>query len=216
MVSTRARAQGRRVPLSRQRERDNSMKIYRRPPSVATGLIAIPRATADVAAIVNDLHTLGIPAHAVNVVGNVDEDARQALFAHGDPAPREARHALGATTLLLEPSTRFEVFGTAVGTLAGVLGGFIALALPGSGLLWFAGGLELLLAEEAAGGLLGAGLGAILGIMLGQRVIDEHEALFAKELAAGRVLVIARAEPHLIELAEARLRDYTLEHLDLI
>ena len=192
------------------------MNLYRRSPDRVSGLIAIPSETRDVAAMVHDLHTLGIAPHAISVVGRVDESAKKALAQHDDPAPREARNALGATSALLEPTARFETFGSAAGALAGVLAGFVALALPGSGMLWFAGGVELLLAEEAAGGLVGMGLGALMGVWFGQRIVEEHEDLYASELKAGRVLLVVRGEPAFIRLAEAHLRTFSLAHLDKI
>lgn len=188
---------------------------HRKASGSAKGLVFIPRHMADVAPLVQDLHTLGIPSHAVSVVGRVDETASKILAEHADPPPRSAQQALGPTLTLIEPSVRFAALGMSLGGLAGVLGGFVALALPGMGTLWFAGGVELLLEEEAVAGLAGMDLGAIVGLWLGRRVRQEHAERFRHALNEGKVLVVAQGTPEAIARVQSWLRTYELDHLDV-
>jgi hypothetical protein len=185
---------------------------HRRPPAVASGLLAIPRERDHLVPLVHDLHTLGLPPGSITVFGAEEPALVAALAAEGDPMPRPGAPA--ALAELLEPTARFEAFGATVGAVAGLLGGLVALALPGSGVLWFAGGVSLILLEETAAALTGLGLGGVIGAWLGWEVALRHADLFEDALARGRWIVLVRGAPEQIRLARARLEGYAPEHLD--
>jgi hypothetical protein len=191
--------------------------LHRVPPLHPRALLAIPSEPAQLVPLVHDLHTLGLPAGAITVFGRPDQPAlAAALVGEGDDVPRQPARTPEALAAILEPTNRFEVFGASVGLLAGLLGGMVALALPGSGLLWFTGGAALLLAEETAAALIGLGLGGVLGTWLGWEIELQHADLFEQALAEGRSVVLVQGNADELRVAEARLRGYALVHLDRI
>lgn len=188
--------------------------LHRRPPAVASGLIVIPREREQLVPLIYDLHTLGLPAGSVTVFGAEEPALVAALAAEGDALPRNPPGAPMALAELLEPTARFEAFGATLGAVAGLLGGMVALALPGSGVLWFAGGVALILLEETAATLTGLGLGGVVGAWLGWEVALRHADLFEDALARGRWIVLVRGAPEQIRTARLHLEAYAPEHLD--
>jgi hypothetical protein len=89
--------------------------------------------------------------------------------------------------------------GLALGGAAGVLAGLVALALPGTSLV-IAGGLLL------ASGRAGAGVGAWLGGMVGMNVGNSRLKQFEEAIERGELLILADVPRVRIEELEARIK----------
>jgi hypothetical protein len=169
-------------------------------PTSRAGLIAIPKDHEDVAGIVRDLRAAGLPANAITVLGRHpgDEDDVAAL----------ARS--------VEPGTVNAVLGAVVGGALGLLGGIAALSLPGVGPAIVAGGTLAVAAEGTAAAVLGAEIGTTVTRRADLATVAHHEALFHRELAAGRWIVVVAGEPSELDRAGECLAAYQLDLLERI
>lgn len=89
--------------------------------------------------------------------------------------------------------------GLALGGVAGVLAGLVGLALPGSPVV-IAGGVLL------ASSLAGAGVGAWLGGMVGMNVGNTRHRQFADAIENGALLIMADVPRKRVEEIEERVR----------
>ena len=89
--------------------------------------------------------------------------------------------------------------GVALGGATGVLAGLAALAMPG---VVIAGGALL------AMGLLGAGMGAWLGGMIGMDATNTHIKQFQEAIEAGQVLVLVDVPKERVEEIQALVKKH--------
>jgi hypothetical protein len=94
--------------------------------------------------------------------------------------------------------------GLALGGTAGVLAGLVAIALPGAGTV-IAGGILL------ASALAGAGVGAWLGGMVGMNVGNTRIKQFEDAIEAGQLLVLADVPRDRVDDIEERVRQHLPE-----
>ena len=77
--------------------------------------------------------------------------------------------------------------GAAIGAFAGFIGGIVALAIPGIG--------HVLAAGPLAAGIMGAGLGAatggVLGVLRDRGVPEHHASRYSEAIRSGRAMVTA-------------------------
>ena len=91
--------------------------------------------------------------------------------------------------------------GVAVGGATGMLAGLVAVALPPASTV-IAGGVLL------ATGLTGAGLGAWLGGMIGMNVGNRRIKQFEDAIEAGEILVLADVFPERVHEIEERIKQH--------
>jgi hypothetical protein len=178
------------------------------------GLIAVPERSADLPHVIADIHAIGLPPGAITAIGPTNPAAQQALKLEGDPPASLPADAATRVSLLLDPVHRHDVFGAALGTTIGLLGGFVALAVPGIGPFLLAGGAELLVACEGLAGLFGASLGLVLAAATDTEALARHEEMFKRELAEGRWILLVSGSPEELRRAGAILSRHPMRHVD--
>lgn len=182
----------------------------------SVGLIVVPRLREDLPPMITTLHDLGLPPGGLTVLGRTDLATAQALAAAGDAPPHLGPHDAHRAAALLVPAHDHEVLGAALGTAFGLLGGIVALALPGAAPVLMVGSAAVVASLEAAAGVVGTGIGATVGALLDRAITQKHETMFQRVLDDDRWIVVVRGHTSELEAARDALARFQPEHCDLV
>jgi uncharacterized protein (TIGR02284 family) len=128
---------------------------------------------------------------------------------------RSLRPAGGRGHYIVDSAATGGLLGAILGILGGaVVGGSMALAVPGFRFEVATGVVETVLATAAAGAGIGLLFGALLGSMMGMGVAQENSRYLTAESAADTVLLTVRADPQRTEVATQALNGGSMKRPD--
>jgi hypothetical protein len=154
---------------------------------------------------VRELHRLGFGNDQLSVLAK-DADALAECIRLEGTNEGIAVDVVGELAYDAEPKGRPEFLGMALGGAVGVVLGMSSVVIPGFGTFLIAAGPVAIALHGLTVGAAGMGLGALLGAILDEKVTEDHRDYFAREIEAGRWMLVVHGNDHEIDRATQTLK----------